>query len=124
MVLIDGNYLYPPDASASAANRTGHCPVRGMALEPEMPSELEDETATQRVRNRFWIALALTLPVVAMAMVPHFFDIELSNAAARWLRGIELLLSGPVVLWAALDYYRRTALIFPSGGRSAGWPLC
>jgi Cu+-exporting ATPase len=85
----------------------GNCPICGMALEPEMPSEQEDETEIQRVRNKFWIALALTLPVVVIAMVPHLFDITLSDAVARWLRGVELLLSAPVVLWAALDYYRR-----------------
>jgi P-type Cu+ transporter len=85
----------------------GNCPICGMALEPEMPTEQEDNSEIRRVSRKFWIALALTLPVVAIAMVPHLFDIGLSDAAARWLRGAELLLSIPVVLWAALDYYRR-----------------
>src|SRR5262245_25730044 len=85
----------------------GNCPICGMALEPEMPSEHEDDSEVRRVRSKFWISLALTLPVVAIAMVPHLFDIGLSNAAAGWLRAIELVLSAPVVLWAALDYYRR-----------------
>jgi P-type Cu+ transporter len=85
----------------------GNCPICGMALEPEMPSEREDDTEIRRVRDKFWIALALTLPVVAIAMVPHLFDIGLSNTAAGWLRAVELVLSAPVVLWAALDYYRR-----------------
>ena len=40
-------------------------------------------------------------------MVPHLFDLGLSATTARWSRTIELLLSTPVVLWAALDYYRR-----------------
>src|SRR6185369_18098186 len=85
----------------------GNCPICGMALEPEMPSEHEDDSEIHRVRNKFWISLALSLPVVVIAMVPHLFDIGLSNAAAGWLRAVELLLSAPVVLWAALDYYRR-----------------
>ena len=85
----------------------GNCPICGMALEPEMPTEHEDDTEINRVRNKFWIAFALTLPVVAIAMLPHLFDITLSTTAAGWLRGAELLLSAPVVLWAALDYYRR-----------------
>jgi Cu+-exporting ATPase len=42
-----------------------------------------------------------------MAMIPHLFDLQISQTAARWLRGAELLLTAPVVLWAALDYYRR-----------------
>jgi Cu+-exporting ATPase len=85
----------------------GNCPICGMALEPEMPTEHEDDTEISRVRNKFWIALALTLPVVAIAMLPHLFDIALSTVMAGRLRGAELLLSAPVVLWAALDYYRR-----------------
>src|SRR5262245_25833547 len=85
----------------------GNCPICGMALEPEMPSEHEDDSEVRRVRSKFWTSLALTLPVVAIAMVPHLFDIGLSNAGAGWLRAVEVVLSAPVVLWAALDYYRR-----------------
>jgi P-type Cu+ transporter len=85
----------------------GNCPICGMALEPELPSEHEDDTEVRRVRNKFWIALALALPVVVIAMVPHLFDLALSAAVADWLRAAELVLSAPVVLWAALDYYRR-----------------
>lgn len=85
----------------------GNCPICGMALEPEMPSEQEDDTEIRHVQRKFWIALALTLPVVGIAMLPHLFDLHLSQGAAWTLRGAEFLLSVPVVLWAALDYYRR-----------------
>jgi P-type Cu+ transporter len=85
----------------------GSCPICAMALEPEMPSEHEDDSDLRRVRKKFWIAVVLTLPVIATAMLPHLLEFHLSNVTARWLRGIELALSAPVVLWAALDYYRR-----------------
>src|SRR4030095_452912 len=85
----------------------GNCPICGMALEPEMPTEYEDDSEIRRVRRKFWIALALALPVIGIAMLPHVLDLGLSRAAAAILRGAELLLSAPVVLWAALDYYRR-----------------
>jgi P-type Cu+ transporter len=85
----------------------GNCPICGMALEPEMPTDHEDGSEIRRVRTKFWIALALALPVVAIAMLSHVLDLGLSRAAAAMLRGAELLLSAPVVLWAALDYYRR-----------------
>ena len=78
-----------------------------MALEPEMPSEREDDTELRRVQRKFWIALALTVPVVVIAMLPHLLELHLAQATAYLLRGAELLLSAPVVLWAALDYYRR-----------------
>ena len=85
----------------------GNCPICGMALEPEMPSEHEDDSEILRVRNKFWLALALSAPIVLIAMLPHLFDLGLTGAAAHWLRRAELLLAVPVVLWAALDYYRR-----------------
>ncbi len=85
----------------------GNCPICGMALEPEMPTEHEDDTELRYVRKKFWIALALALPVVAIAMLPHLLGLHFSQASARVLRGAELLLSAPVVLWTALDYYRR-----------------
>jgi P-type Cu+ transporter len=85
----------------------GNCPICGMALEPEMPAEHEDDADLRRVRQRFWISLALALPVVGIAMLPHLLDVHMSLAGARVLRWAELLLSAPVVTWAALDYYRR-----------------
>jgi Cu+-exporting ATPase len=85
----------------------GNCPICGMALEPELPAEQEDDREIRRVRTKFWIALAFTLPVVGIAMLPHLLDLHVSEASAQVLRGAELLLSAPVVLWAALDYYRR-----------------
>jgi Cu+-exporting ATPase len=85
----------------------GSCPKCGMALEPEMPSEHEDHSEIEAVRRKFWIALAFAVPVVAIAMIPHLFALDLSARTAHVLRGAELLLTLPVVLWAALDYYRR-----------------
>lgn len=85
----------------------GSCPKCGMALEPEMPGEHEDVSELHAVQKKFWIALTLTVPVVAVAMLPHLFDLGTTHVMARWLRGAELLLTAPVVLWAALGYYRR-----------------
>lgn len=85
----------------------GNCPICGMALEPEMPAEQQDDREIRAVQKKFRIALAFTLPVVGIAMLPHLLDLHVSAAGARVLRGAELLLSAPVVLWAALDYYRR-----------------
>jgi Cu+-exporting ATPase len=70
--------LHLPDASRSPAGRgPGSCPICGMALEPELvtadsgPSpELIDMT------RRFWIALALTIPVFLLEMIPHLTGIN------------------------------------------------
>jgi Cu+-exporting ATPase len=80
-----------------------------MALEPLMPAaaDAEDDGALLAVRRKFWICTALALPVVVIAMVPHLFDLHLGLGTARLLRGAELLLTVPVVLWAAASYYKR-----------------
>lgn len=85
----------------------GHCPICGMALEPEMPTEREDDTESRTVQRKFWIALALSIPAVAIAMIPHLIEVGLSATAAGGLRVVEWALSTPVVFWLALDYYRR-----------------
>jgi len=85
----------------------GSCSICGMALEPMMPADAEDDSAVRSVSRKFWICAALSVPVVAAAMLPHVFGSHFSLATARVLRAVELLLSAPVVLWAAADYYRR-----------------
>jgi Cu+-exporting ATPase len=85
----------------------GHCPKCGMALEPLMPTQIEDEGEIRGVRRRFWIALTLALPVMVIAMVPHLLGRALDPTMAWPLRMLELALSAPVVLWAAVPYYRR-----------------
>jgi P-type Cu+ transporter len=85
----------------------GHCPKCGMALEPVMPTEVEDDGEIRSVRRRFWTAMTLAIPVMLIAMAPHLLGWALDSAAARTLRMLELALSAPVVLWAAVPYYRR-----------------
>ena len=85
----------------------GSCPICGMALEPVMPTAEEDDSELRHVKRKFWIAAVLSLPVVAIAMVPHLFDLHLTDGTARVLRYLELGLSAPVVFWAGAAYYQR-----------------
>jgi Cu+-exporting ATPase len=85
----------------------GTCPKCGMTLEPELPGEHADEREIATVRRKFAISLMFAVPVLALAMAPHLLALHVSIATAQVLRGAELLLTVPVVLWAALDYYRR-----------------
>ena len=87
----------------------GSCPICGMALEPvtisldEPPNEeLGDMT------RRFWISLALTLPILAV-MVSEFLPGQpLQHAIApRALNWIELGLATPVVLWGGWPFFVR-----------------
>jgi Cu+-exporting ATPase len=72
-----------------------------------MPTEVEDDSALNSVKRRFWISAALSVPVVAIAMLPHLFDLHVILTAAWMLRGAELILTLPVIAWAGADYYRR-----------------
>ena len=79
----------------------GSCPKCGMALEPVAPSlesgpnhELVDMT------RRFWIGLALTVPVVVLDMGGHWFGLH----GTGW---IQLVLATPVVLWAGWPFFVR-----------------
>jgi Cu+-exporting ATPase len=78
-----------------------------MALEPLMPTDADDDSALNTVKRHFWIAAALSLPVVVISMLPHLFDLHLSLVAERVMRGAELSLTLPVVGWVGADYYRR-----------------
>jgi len=85
----------------------GSCPICGMALEPLVPTAESDGTGLHKVRRKFWLATSFTAPIVALAMFPHFIDLQLGGGASRALRYAELLLTAPVVLWAGMDYYWR-----------------
>ena len=85
----------------------GSCPICGMALEPELVSadsgpnhELADMT------RRFWIGLALTLPVFGLEMGAHVLGHRLmvSPATSNW---IQFALATPVVLWGGAPFFVR-----------------
>jgi Cu+-exporting ATPase len=85
----------------------GNCPLCGMALEPLIPAAVDDDAELRPVRRRFWVAATLALPLMVVAMLPHFADLHLSRGADALQRALEIALSAPVVAWAGLDYYRR-----------------
>lgn len=85
----------------------GSCPICGMSLEPLDPAADQDDGELAKIRRRFWIAAAFSSPLVVLAMLPHLVELHVSPTVAGALRTMELFLSAPVVLWAAMDYYRR-----------------
>jgi Cu+-exporting ATPase len=85
----------------------GNCPKCGMALEPLVSVNDQEQGETRAVRHRSWLAVVLTVPVVVIAMAPHLLGQHATGATAYRLRWLELVLATPVVLWAAADYYRR-----------------
>ena len=79
----------------------GPCPICGMALEPMHPTAADDEANPELadMTLRFWVGLALSVPLLAFAM---------SGAMhARLAVWVQLALATPVVLWAGAPFFRR-----------------
>lgn len=82
----------------------GTCPICGMALEPMMPSLEEGENPELiDFRRRFWWTLPLSVATLVLAMAGNVFHV-IPPATRSWM---ELVLSTPVVLWAAWPFFER-----------------
>ena len=122
-----GHYIKPPDlaviqpAKPSNVKPTGEytcpmhpevrqigpgaCPKCGMALEPvEISAEEEDNPELRDMTRRFWVSVALTVPVFAVAMADLLPGNPLGQSAATW---IEPILATPVVLWCGWPFFVR-----------------
>jgi Cu+-exporting ATPase len=86
----------------------GNCPICGMALEPVVASaEGQPNPELVDMTRRFWIGLALTVPVLGLAMAEHLPSVRAAlpgRATSGW---IQFVLSVPVVLWAAWPFFVR-----------------
>ena len=75
-----------------------------MALEPLLPTaEADDNPELRDFSRRFWWTLPLTIAVTVLAMFGHRFG-WMSPSNQSW---VELVLSAPVVLWAAWPFFAR-----------------
>jgi Cu+-exporting ATPase len=85
----------------------GACPICGMALEPlDATAEIGPNHELIDMTRRFWVGLALSLPVVVLEMGGHFLGLErfVAPQISNW---IQLVLATPVVLWAGLPFFQR-----------------
>ncbi|TWU30243.1 heavy metal translocating P-type ATPase [Bythopirellula polymerisocia] len=78
----------------------GSCPKCGMDLEPKTVSlDEEDDGTAADMSRRFWVGVALSVPLLVLTMGPMVgLDVDhwLSATSAGWL---QFLLASPVVLW-------------------------
>jgi Cu+-exporting ATPase len=85
----------------------GACPICGMALElAVMTAETPPNPELTDFTRRFWIGLALAIPVFILEMGGHLFDIGhlVAPQISNW---IQLVLATPVVLWAGWPFFER-----------------
>ncbi len=86
----------------------GACPICGMALEPLLAGAADAGPNEELIdmTRRFWVGLALALPVFALDMGGHLIDLHavLNPSTSNW---IQLLLATPVVFWAGWPFFVR-----------------
>ena len=86
----------------------GNCPICGMTLEPRTVVSQEHNPELAEMSRRFWVSLALTLPVFVLGMsdvlAPHAIMRLMSMHAMQW---VQLVLATPVVLWGGWPFFVR-----------------
>ena len=85
----------------------GACPICGMALEPDVvTADAPPNAELADMTHRFWIGLALALPVFLLEMGGHLFDLHgwIAPQTSNW---VQLVLATPVVLWAGWPFFER-----------------
>ena len=84
----------------------GSCPICGMALEPETISlDHKPDPELIDMTRRFWISLALTLPIFVLDMTVHLGGLHLlSPQTSNW---ISFALATPAVLWGGWPFFVR-----------------
>lgn len=87
----------------------GGCPICGMALEPRTVTvEEEENPELVSMTRRFWVGVALTIPVLFLGMSSMIPGEPVQHLlSAHVIAWIELLLATPVVLWCGGPFFER-----------------
>jgi P-type Cu+ transporter len=85
----------------------GHCPICGMALEPLIATgEHVHNLELADMSRRFWIGLALCMPVVLLGMLAEALGLDrlIDPVLSQW---IQFAFATPVVWWAGWPFFAR-----------------
>ena len=87
----------------------GACPKCGMTLEPvTISAHEEDNHELKDMTRRFWVSVALTIPVLLIAMADFIPGRPLEQlASAPVWTWVELIVATPVVLWGGWPFFVR-----------------
>ena len=88
--------------------RPGSCPICGMALEPVTvaPGSGASEELVDMTR-RFWVSVALSIPVVVLAMGAELLDVISDAVPGRVSAWLQMAFATPVVWWAGWPFFTR-----------------
>ena len=101
-------YICPMDPEVHQMG-PGVCPKCGMALEPAMPSAVDEPNPElASMTRRFWVGTVLTLPLLGLMFADMLASKPLEQfAGARLLAWVQMALATPVVLWAGWPFFVR-----------------
>jgi P-type Cu+ transporter len=105
---LDSDEYFCPMHPEVVRDEPGNCPKCGMALEHRTVTAKEDNPELDDMSRRFWIGVALAVPVFVLAMsadmVKGIVPQMISYTHLQW---IEFLLATPVVLWCGWPFFQR-----------------
>jgi len=90
----------------------GPCPICGMTLEPRtITASTQENPELADMTGRFWVSLALTAPLMAIAMIPMLgykltLDLDINGVLINLPR-VEFALATPVVVWGGWPFFQR-----------------
>jgi len=88
----------------------GDCPKCGMHLEPLSPvgGGNEDQEQIRSLSRKFWIGLALTVPLVALVLGEMIPEVNVQSLVPhRFIPWIQFVLATPVVLWTGGMFFAK-----------------
>lgn len=84
----------------------GSCPICGMALEPMVPSDEPSHELVDFTR-RMWISATAAVPLIVLTMGEMVALPVRDWIGHQTASYVEFVLATPIVLWAALPFFRR-----------------
>ncbi len=88
-------------------DKPGDCPICGMALVPIAGTGEADDSELRNLTRRLWIGVALSVPLVILAMSPMVGIQEPFGLMPRARGWIEFVLGTPVVWWVGWPILRK-----------------
>ena len=106
--LLSGTEYVCPMHPEIVRPEPGFCPICGMALEPRTSVADEDNPELREMTKRFWVSVALALPMVLLDMSKMIPGAPIQQAvSSRALTWLEFVLATPVVLWGGWPFFQR-----------------
>ena len=86
----------------------GSCPKCGMTLEPMDVNTEADTTELNDMTRRFWLSLALSVPLLLIAMSEFIPGVSIHHwMGTNTFNWLQAILGTPVVLWGGWPFFER-----------------